>query len=904
MADRLELARAFVTIVPSMQGAQAAIRSGLDEAAGQAGEQAGQTFGNSMTSSLESTLGRVGQGFTTIGTTLSACITAPIVAAATGSVAAASNFEDAFAMLRTIADPDEISMEELNDQIMELSRTSGIGAAAIAEASYSAISAGQNTADAVGFVAQASQLARGGFTDLSTATDVLTTALNAYGLSSDEATHVSDVLIQTQNLGKTTVDQLAASMGRVIPTASAANVAIEDLASQYVALTKNGIATAEATTYINSMLNELSRSGTNASNTFLEAAGVTFPEYIAQGHSTAEAMDLLAEHCSEAGLSVADAFGSAEAGRAATVLVQHTEDATGAMVAMQTTSGQTAEAFAIMSETSSVRLQELKNSVVNLGISLGESILPIVVPIAEQVIEFLGAIKERWDALSPATQEMIIKIAGIAAVIGPVLLIIGKISSTAGSLIGAVRNIGGGISSLAGHFSNFAGSATQAASGAASAGSSFASMAGTALMLVALGAAIFLIAEGMSVMAQAAISLAEAGPAAIAVFFGMVGAATAMAVVILLVGSAATVGAVGLLALGAAVLMVSAGVALIVLAMSTFVGQLPMIAQFAAPAAAGLALLNIQMLAALGASMAMTVGLLALSAAALVAFVPFIAAAASIALTDVALAAMIVTASLAAAGMLILSAGLRGVDTQMRDIADNADRTADSLSDMVDAVDVVQSGLQGLATIAGNVVQAFVGAITGQQSSARSAGQQLAESVKTGVNTGIRPLSNDMNRELRSVLSSVNGMTGQFQSAGQQMGQAFVAPVLQSIAYLQAAFASTSFRFNTYIPLPHFSMSGSFNAQTGRVPTVGVQWYRRAAEEGALFTRPTIVGVGDARQPELLLGEDKLRELVGGKPVVVNMTVNGAPGQSETAIANMVMQKIQQAVNRKGAVFG
>ena len=348
--------------------------------------------------------------------------------------------------------------------------------------------------------------------------------------------------------------------------------------------------------------------------------------------------------------------------------------------------------------------------------------------------------------------------------------------------------------------------------------------------------------------------------------------------------------------------MVSAGVSLIVLAMSTFVGQLPMIAEFAAPAAAGLALLNIQMLAALGASLAMTVGLLALSAAALVAFVPFIAAAASIGLADVALAAMVVTGGLASAGMLLLSAALIGVVSQMSSIESSAASAADSLSEMVDSVSVVESGLRGLESIARSTVSSFVRAITGQQSSARNAGQQLGSAVVSGAQIGIRPLAGDVRSDLTSALSAASGMQGQFTSAGQALGTAFVSPVLQSIAQLQQAFAGTSFRFNTYIPLPHFSMSGSFDARTRRVPSVGVQWYRDAAEQGARFTTPTIIGVGDARQPEILIGEDKLKELTGNG-MVINMTINGAKGQDVNELANAVAIRLQREVDKKKAVF-
>lgn len=80
----------------------------------------------------------------------------------------------------------------------------------------------------------------------------------------DEATHVQDVLITTQNLGKTTVDELASNMGKLIPTANGVNIAFDQLGAMYATVTANGVATAEATTYLNSMINELGASGSTA----------------------------------------------------------------------------------------------------------------------------------------------------------------------------------------------------------------------------------------------------------------------------------------------------------------------------------------------------------------------------------------------------------------------------------------------------------------------------------------------------------------------------------------------------------------------------------------------------------------------------------------------------------------
>lgn len=867
MAENIELAKAYVTIIPSMQGAQAAISQELGAAAEPAGEEAGQAIGSSMLSSLESALGSVGK-------TLTATVTAPIMAAAAASVAGFQSVDAALddVAIRTGATGDALeSMQGIaTDIATSMPVEWGDVGAAVGEINTRFGLTGEEldslSRDFLRFSRINNQ-------NVATSVDNVSRMIAGFGLETSDATSILDMLnVVGQRTGED-VGQLSEALATNAGTFAAMGLSAEEAASFMAEASLSGLTTTQAMTGLRSAINYASSEGMDLSDVF----------------------QLVSENADDTGLMM-DIFGTRAGAAIGNAVANGTislTDFTSTLGdfsgSVQTTFDQTLDPIDEMTT--------LLNNLKELGYELVDAFGPAISMGIDTVIPIIETITEKWRSLSPETQDMIIKIGLIAAAVGPVILLVSK-------FMGAAQTIGGTISSLGSHFSSFAGSAGQAASGAASAGSSFANMAGTALMLVALGAAVLMVAAGMSMMANAAISLAEAGPAAIAVFFGMVGAATAMAVVILLVGSAATVGAVGLLALGAAVLMVSAGVALIVLAMTQFVGQLPMIAQFAGPAAAGLVRLNVAMIATVASAFAMTAALLVLSGVALISFVPFVAAAASIGLCDVALAAMIVTASLAAAGMLILSAGLRGVDTQMSDIADNAGRTADSLADMVDAVDVVQSGLQGLATIAGNVVSSFVNAITGQRTSAQSAGRTLGEAVKTGVQTGLRPMPNETRQALTSAVASVNGMQGQFRSAGQALGTSFTQPVIQSIQQLQGVFAGTSFRFNSYIPLPHFSMSGSFDARTRRVPSVGVNWYANAATQGARFTAPQIIGVGDARQPEILLGEDKLKELVGGKPVVVNMTVNGAPGQSETAITNIVMQKIQQAVNRKGAVFG
>ena len=63
-----------------------------------------------------------------------------------------------------------------------------------------------------------------------------------------------------------------------------------------------------------------------------------------------------------------------------------------------------------------------------------------------------------------------------------------------------------------------------------------------------------------------------------------------------------------------------------------------------------------------------------------------------------------------------------------------------------------------------------------------------------------------------------------------------------------------------HIKLPHFSVSGKLSLDPPSIPKFSVSWYERAATEGALFTSPSVIGVGDAAQAEMLIGESTLYE--------------------------------------------
>ena len=372
------------------------------------------------------------------------------VAAATGTALTkmAWDFEDGMAKVSTIADTTEVPISDLEKQIKQLSDSTGVEAGEIAENVYNAISAGQKTGDAVNFVSKATDLARAGFAETGDALDVLSTIMNAYGLEASEVDKVSNDLIMTQNLGKTTVAELSSSMGKVIPTAKSTGVNLDELCGAYAVMTSNGVATAETTTYLNSMLNELGKQGSTAANAFaagtehIKEGGLTMAEAMEQGWSLSDVLSVLDEQAAASGTSINNMFSSAEAGKAANILWDNAEKFNGAVEEIQGSTTATSDALGNL-ETSGHKTEVAINQIKNAGLEFGQTISAMLAPALQKLAEYIRSAKEKLDGMDDGQKQAIVTIGLIVAAIGPALVIIGKVITAVGTITTGVGSLVG-----------------------------------------------------------------------------------------------------------------------------------------------------------------------------------------------------------------------------------------------------------------------------------------------------------------------------------------------------------------------------------------------------------------------------------------------------------------------------
>jgi TP901 family phage tail tape measure protein len=356
---------------------------------------------------------------------------APLSAAAAGTLTAvtkgASDFQNGMAKMSTLFDTSQVSVQKLSKEFLNLSNETGKSAVELTEAGYQALSASVPVEKLGGFIRTSANMAKVGFTDTATSVDLLSTAVNAYGLEADQADNIANKLVNTQNLGKTSVNELASSMGKVIPTAAGMNVNLDQLCTMYTLMTKQGIATAESTTYMNSMLNELGDSGTDVGKVLKEKTGKSFQDLMKDGKTTGDALKILKDYSKETGKAFNELWGSQEAGKAAMALLNDSagdfNETMGSMANVADLVGQGLEKM----NTPSAKMAKALNRIKNSGIELGSVLLTTVAPYVEQFTKKVEELTEKFNKMPDSQKKMVLVMLAVVASISPVLAIMGKL---------------------------------------------------------------------------------------------------------------------------------------------------------------------------------------------------------------------------------------------------------------------------------------------------------------------------------------------------------------------------------------------------------------------------------------------------------------------------------------------
>ncbi|KYL02935.1 phage tail tape measure protein, partial [Fusobacterium necrophorum] len=343
--------------------------------------QEAQTQLAEMKKSLESLKAKSKDVFLSIEKWTTRAVTA-IVAYTTIAGKQFADLESNIKKVETISDD---SFKKISKEVRNMAMASGTSSKELAGALYEIVSAVGDVPEKYKILEYSNKLAIAGFTDTTTAVDVLTTILNGYGMEMSEVNRVSDILIQTQNKGKIVVSELAQYMGPIISTAKLAKVSLEELAGAMATMTANGVKAPEASTYLKNMMNELIKTGTDADKAFKKIYGKSFLQFKEQGGTLQEALISLNESAKKSGMTLIDVFSSIRSSSGALVLANNMDKFIDSLKAMENASGTTDKAFQKMMNTFTQKFKQVKEILKEFGLRIFETIAPQIDKLMEKI---------------------------------------------------------------------------------------------------------------------------------------------------------------------------------------------------------------------------------------------------------------------------------------------------------------------------------------------------------------------------------------------------------------------------------------------------------------------------------------------------------------------------------------
>lgn len=307
---------------------------------------------------------------------------------------------------------------------------------------------------------------------------------------------------------------------------------------------------------------------------------------------------------------------------------------------------------------------------------------------------------------------------------------------------------------------------------------------------VAFGAAVVLAAAGIAVLTMSSISLANAGPLAIAVMFGLIVAIGGLMVVAAAVAPVLTAGAVGLIAFGVAAALVGAAVLLASAGLAIVASVLPIVAEYGLQASVAIGALGVAM-TVFGA------GVIVAGAGCAVLAVGLLAVGVAVLGVTVGVVAFGVAMVAACVGVLAMAVALLAVNSSMKSIAKNAKTAQKSITSMKDSVSIVNDGLDALGNKAKSAVKSIVSAFDNGAGKAKSSGKKLGDSAKDGVQSGLQPTQAIAISMVSAVLASLASGVGSAYSSGLNVGISFANGLAASLGRIQAIAAQMTAAANS-----------------------------------------------------------------------------------------------------------
>lgn len=380
-----------------------------------------------------------GKAMSSAGKSMTMGVTLPLAAVGAASVKAAMDFEQGMGNIATLVDTNRESMADMSSAVLAMGKRVPVSLSDLTGALYDVRSAGVSAADAMGVLETSAQLGVAGLGSTKEANDLLTSSLNAFGISAKEAGGAANTIFATVKSGKTTIAGLAEGFGATAPAVAAAGIKLDDYLSNVAALTAVGMPASQVHSQLKAVISGLTRETDKSRRVFGALGAKNLPDLIRKSGGLNQALASIRKELGGDSAKMLELVGSTEALNAMTALTTTQAGAQEqALATMRGESGLLAEAFDKQNNQMHAKMQRSKNALEAAAVSIGTKLMPTV----ERLADFVVRMADKWDALGPVAQDNILMVAGLLAVSGPLMTVIGGVSTAIGG-IGTVASTSG-----------------------------------------------------------------------------------------------------------------------------------------------------------------------------------------------------------------------------------------------------------------------------------------------------------------------------------------------------------------------------------------------------------------------------------------------------------------------------
>ena len=408
-------------------------------------------------------LGATGEVMQNVGDKISGAgekllpVTAGITALGTAAVKTGADFDSAMSKVAAVSGATGDDLEALRAKAREMGSQTKFSASEAAEAMNYMAMAGWKTEDMLSGIEGIMNLAAASGEDLATTSDIVTDALTAFGLTAADSAHFADVLAAASSNANTNVSMMGETFKYAAPVAGSLGFSVEDTAEAIGLMANAGIKSTQAGTSLRSIMTALAGEVKFCGESIGE---VEIQTTNADG-SMRELSDILADcRVAFAGLSESEQASAAQAlvGKNAmsgflalmNAVPADIDKLSGAISNCDGTSLSMAET---MQDNLAGQLTILKSQLEELAISFSDILMPAI----RSIVSHIQGLVDKLNQLDPQTKETIVKIALVAAALGPMLIVLGKTISGIGSVLSlvskapaAIGAVKGGITAVTG----------------------------------------------------------------------------------------------------------------------------------------------------------------------------------------------------------------------------------------------------------------------------------------------------------------------------------------------------------------------------------------------------------------------------------------------------------------------